>query len=90
MIVQLQQLHYPKSAGTTYRRERCVEISGDGTGEWRYVVPALRLALEKEQLCTVMFLAIILFLFFWYIIIWLNNSALILLRKRVLKMVHRH
>ena len=48
-----------------------------------------RLALEKEQLCTVMFLAIISFLIFWYIIIWLKNSALLLLRKRTAKMVNK-
>ena len=35
-----------------------------------------RLALEKEQLCTVMFLAIISFLIFWYIIIKLKTALL--------------
>ncbi len=51
--------------------------------------PYPRLARENEQSCTVMFLAIISFLLFWYIIIWLYNSAFLLLCKRTPQIVQR-
>jgi hypothetical protein len=48
-----------------------------------------RLALEKEQLCIVMFLAILLFGIFCYIIDRLKKQRILLLRKRMTEMVHK-
>ena len=55
----------------------------------RAASPYPRLARENEQLCIVMFLAILLFRIFCYIIVRLKKQRILLLRKRMTKMVHK-
>ena len=55
----------------------------------RAEVLRFRLARENEQLCIVMFLAILLFRIFCYIIVRLKKQRILLLRKRMTKMVHK-